>query len=258
MKFKSYKTEFIASESEEGIVEAYVSVFNNVDSYGDIVKFGAFTDSLEDEMPRVVWQHDLQRPIGKTILAIEMDAGDERLPDKLRPYGALYVKGAFNLATRDGRDAYEHVKFGSVNEYSFGYEEQDTTPQPDGTKFLNKLRIIEWSPVTIGANPLTMTNSIKAMSLTDKLSTAVSLLNTTQEHAHAYVEMRGKAGRVLNSRIRELVYALANQSKELANELFALYKETEPIKRDETEDKKALLMVIQRNIQLMEFTNDMG
>lgn len=251
MKFKAYKTDYIVGQ-EEGIVEAYVSVFNNVDSYGDVVMYGAFKESISNGLPKMVWQHDLQRPIGKTVEALELDAGDDKLPTHLRDYGALYVKGMFNLNTTDGRDAYEHIKFGSVDEYSFGYEEVETTPNPDGTKQLNKLNIIEWSPVTIGANPLTMTGNVKSMTLEQKLNTAVTLLASTQEHANAYVDMRSKAGRVLNARIRELVYSLANQSKALANELMALYKETEPIKRDVTEEKKQLLRIIQRNIQLME------
>ena len=150
MKFKSYKTDYIVGQ-DEGVVEAFVSVFNNVDSYGDVVMYGAFKESIANSLPKLVWQHDLQRPIGKTVEAIELEAGDNRLPEHLQEYGALYVKGLFNLNTTDGRDAYEHIKFGSVDEYSFGYEEVETTPNTDGTKQLNKLNIIEWSPVTIGA-----------------------------------------------------------------------------------------------------------
>lgn len=250
-KFKSVKTDYKVN-SDDGIVEAFVSVFGNVDSYGDRVKFGAFKESLEHKLPKLVWQHDLQNPIGKTLSAEEIGAGDSRLPDHLKEYGALYVKGAFNLNTTSGRDAFEHIKFGSVDEYSFGYHEIETTPLDDGTKSLDKLDIIEWSPVTIGANPLTMTANVKAMSLEEKLDATATLLKETERHSSAYVAMRQKAGRVLNSRIRSLILALADQSKELSSELYSLYKETEPIKNDRTDEKKRLLEVINKNIQQME------
>jgi HK97 family phage prohead protease len=251
MKIKSVKTDFKVDE-EKGEVEAFVSVFGNVDSYGDRVMYGAFKDSLSRGLPKVVWQHDLKMPIGKTILAEEIPAGDSRLPDHLIDNGALYVKGLLNLKTTQGRDAFEHIKFGSVDEYSFGYEEIETTPASDGAKELNKLEIIEWSPVTIGANPLTMTAGVKSLSLEEKINMAATLLDETTNHANAYVDMRTKAGRVLNSRIRSQILSLADQSKSLANELYALHKETEPIKAEDLDEKKRLLLLINRNIQTLE------
>lgn len=250
MKYKSIKTDWKADD-ESGIVEAFVSVFGNVDSYGDRVAYGAFTDSIGAKLPKMVWQHDMTRPIGKTIEAIEIEAGDARLPENLKPYGALYVRGQFNLNTTDGKDAYEHVKFGSVDEYSFGYEEVEVTPLADGTKELNKLNILEWSPVTIGANPLTMTSNVKAMTLEEKLDVAGALLKQTKSHAEAYADMRAKAGRVLNSRIRGMILSLADQSKTMASELYALHKETEPIKAD-TDAKKQMLISMLHNINEME------
>lgn len=252
MIYKSVKTDYKLND-DRGEVEAFVSVFGNVDSYGDRVMFGAFKESLQQKLPKLVWQHEIKQPIGKTLYAEEIAAGDSRLPDHLKEYGALYVRGAFNLNTTAGKDAYEHIKFGSVDEYSFGYNEIESTPLEDGTKQLNKLEIIEWSPVTIGANPLTMTSSVKAMSLEQKLHAAATLLNETNTHASAYVDMRSKAGRVLNSKIRNQILSLADQSKALANELYALHKETEPIKHDDLlERKKALLNIINNNIKQLE------
>lgn len=251
MIYKSIKTDYKLND-DKGEVEAFVSVFGNVDSYGDRVMFGAFKDSLEQKLPKLVWQHEIKQPIGKTLYAEEIAAGDSRLPDHLKEYGALYVKGAFNLNTTGGKDAYEHIKFGSVDEYSFGYNEIESTPLEDGTKQLNKLEIIEWSPVTVGANPLTMTSSVKAMTLEQKLQATATLLNETNTHASAYVDMRTKAGRVLNGRIRNLILSLADQSKALAKELYALHQETEPIKQDFLDQKKALLEVINNNIKQLE------
>lgn len=250
MKYKSLPVEYKADS--EGTVEAFVSVFGNVDSYGDRVKLGAFAESIAAKLPKMVWQHDITRPIGKTIAAEELPAGDSRLPDSLKDNGALYVKGVFNLNTTDGRDAYEHIKFGSIDEYSFGYEELESTPLADGTKELNKLNIIEWSPVTVGANPMTMTSNVKAMTLEEKLEAAATLLTQSEQHAKAYADMRSKAGRVLNSRIRGMILSLADQLKDVSKNLYQLHSETDPIpKADNTElQKKQLLLTLQQLTQM--------
>ena len=251
MKYKNIPVEFKADE--QGSVEAFVSVFNNVDSYGDRVIYGAFKESIEAKLPKMVWQHDMQRPIGKTVLAEEIPAGDSRLPERLRDNGALYVKGLFNLNTTDGKDAYEHIKFGSVDEYSFGYEEVETTPLADGTKELNKLNIIEWSPVTVGANPMTMTSNVKAMTLEEKLDVAATLIKQSEEHALAYADMRSKAGRVLNSRIRGMILSLADQLKDVSKNLYQLHAETDPIpKADDKEIKRKQLLSLMQTINTME------
>jgi HK97 family phage prohead protease len=251
MKYKSLPVEYKADG--EGTVEAFVSVFGNVDSYGDRVMLGAFKESIESKLPKMVWQHDITRPIGKTILAEELPAGDARLPDSLKDYGALYVKGVFNLNTTDGKDAYEHIKFGSIDEYSFGYEEVETTPLADGTKELNKVNIIEWSPVTVGANPMTMTSNVKAMTLEEKLDVAATLIKQSEQHAVAYADMRSKAGRVLNSRIRGMILSLADQLKDVSKNLYKLHEETEPIqKHDKTEAKKKQLVVMLQSLNSME------
>lgn len=251
MKYKSLPVEYKADG--EGTVEAFVSVFGNVDSYGDRVMLGAFADSISQKLPKLVWQHELKRPVGKTIAAEEIPAGDARLPERLKDYGALYVKGLFNLNTTDGKDAYEHIKFGSVDEYSFGYEEVETTPLADGTKELNKVNIIEWSPVTVGANPMTMTSNVKAMTLEEKLDVAATLIAQSEQHAVAYADMRSKAGRVLNSRIRGMILSLADQLKDVSKNLYKLHQETEPIpKHSNVEAKKKQLVVMLQSLNQME------
>lgn len=251
MKYKSLPVEYKADG--EGTVEAFVSVFGNVDSYGDRVMLGAFADSISQKLPKMVWQHDITRPIGKTLSAEEIPAGDARLPERLKDYGALYVKGVFNLNTTDGKDAYEHIKFGSIDEYSFGYEEVETTPLADGTKELNKVNIIEWSPVTVGANPMTMTSNVKAMTLEEKLDVAATLIAQSEQHAVAYADMRSKAGRVLNSRIRGMILSLADQLKDVSKNLYKLHQETEPIqKRSNVDAKKKQLVVMLQSLNQME------
>lgn len=242
MLYKSYPTQWKATGTE-GEIEAWVSVYNNVDSYGDRVKFGAFTKSIQSFTPALVWQHDLSTPIGKTTSMEEVPAGDPRLPDNIRDNGGLLAKGLLNLNTTAGRDAYEHVKFGSVNQYSFGYDEVTTTPNEDGTKNLDEVTIYEWSPVTLGANSLTQTQSVKQMRIEDKLAALSTLVDNAEEHAHAFADMKQKAGRVLNARIRSMILSLADQLKDASKSLYELHKESEPI-ADTTAAKRAQLLVL--------------
>lgn len=241
MEYKSSKAYYKASETEEGVVEAYVSVFGNVDSYGDRVMLGAFTKSLEAKAPKMVWQHDLTRPVGKTLEAREVPAGDTSLPDELKEYGALWVKGAFNLNTTDGKDAYEHIKFGSVDEYSFGYEEIASTPNEDGTKSLTELRIVEWSPVTLGANPLTLTASVKSLGLEPKADILEEAFANTLDHLRSHADMKEKAGAAISRVRRERLRGLAESAKEFYKELIKMLDEAEPQREEDAKQQLAIL-----------------
>lgn len=241
MEYISSKAYYKASETEEGVVEAYVSVFGNVDSYGDRVMLGAFTKSLEAKAPKMVWQHDLTRPVGKTLEAREVPAGDTSLPDELKEYGALWVKGAFNLNTTDGKDAYEHIKFGSVDEYSFGYEEIASTPNEDGTKSLTELRIVEWSPVTLGANPLTLTASVKSLGLEPKADILEEAFANTLDHLRSHADMKEKAGAAISRVRRERLRGLAESAKEFYKELIKMLDEAEPQREEDAKQQLAIL-----------------
>lgn len=246
MKFKTFPTQWKATGTE-GEIQAWVSVYDNVDSYGDRVKFGAFAKSLSEMTPALVWQHDLKQPIGKTIAMEEVPAGDARLPDNIKERGGLLATGLLNLNTTAGRDAYEHVKFGSVDQYSFGYDEVLTSQNDDGTKNLNEVKLYEWSLVTLGANPMTQTQSIKSMNIEDKLAALSALVDNAEEHAHAFADMKQKAGRVLNSRIRGMILSLADQLKDAAKSLYELHKESEPV-ADTTSAKRAQLLLYMQQL----------
>lgn len=228
IQYKTYPAHYKVDAEGKGIIEAYVSVFGNVDSYGDRVQYGAFTESIATKKPKLWYQHDSTRPIGITLETREIPAGDPSLPEELKEHGALWCKGALNLNTIDGKDVYEHLKFGSVDEYSFGYEEIDVAPNEDGTKNLNKLRFIEWSPVSLGANPLTSTASVKSVDLDDSLATVVARLEDCLDHIRKHVDMKSKAGAAISRARRERIRGVADSAYSFYKELMALLDEVEP------------------------------
>lgn len=237
-----------ADGATKGEVEAFVSVFGNIDSYNERIVFGAFADSIKSRTPKVIWSHDTQRPVGKTTEIEEVPAGDSRLPDHLKEFGALRVKGAFALNTRDGLDAYEHLNFGSFDEFSIGYEVKRESLAADGVKELHEIVLYEWSPVLVGANPLTSLINVKNLSHDDKAEAAVLLLSQLIGHTKALIALRQKEGRALSAANRGFLGTLADNLEDYIKQLRTLLKDTEPTPKA---DAKARVAIISHQLQLM-------
>lgn len=144
----------------EGVFTAYASVFNNVDSHGDIVKPGAFKASLEAWGKRgkpipLLFGHQFDDPdfnIGHIAKAVEDDHG-------------LLVTGVLDLECSKGRQVYRMLKQGRIDQLSFAYDVIRKKPgMADGKKVneLEELQIFEVSLVTIGANQATEVLDVKA------------------------------------------------------------------------------------------------
>ena len=133
----------------EGIVEAYVSVFDVVDSYGDVVVKGAFAESLERKLPKVVYSHDWKEIIGKVVEAKEDDHG-------------LLVKMKLTMEVQRARETFALLRDGAIDEFSFGYTVEEKEVRDDGVTVLKKVNVYEVSPVLMGANPETEPVSIKS------------------------------------------------------------------------------------------------
>lgn len=70
----------LAKTKETGTIEGYASVFNVVDSYGEVILPGAFARTIaaweaKGKPVPVLWQHDTYDPIGATLELAEDDHG---------------------------------------------------------------------------------------------------------------------------------------------------------------------------------------
>lgn len=151
-------------DSEPGSFEGYGAVFGNVDSYGDVIKKGAFRETLKEwtakkRLPPMLAQHggfmnamDMV-PIGKWDEMSEDDNG-------------LYVKGRIiNLDTERGKTIYGAMKEGALSGMSIGYraKEFEIGTKPDEPRrILKKLELIELSVVTMPANDMARVASMKS------------------------------------------------------------------------------------------------
>lgn len=167
-------------DSAQGVIEAVVSVFGVVDYAGERVLPGFFAESIRAKLPKGVWGHDWLSPVAKTLVAEEWLPGDSRLPQEIRQFGGLYVKGQFNLDTQRGHDAFSDLQFGAIDEFSIGYEVTEDRTAKGGVRELVKGTLFEWSPVLVGANPATSLISTKGAKTMRKIDLKALFLG---EHA---------------------------------------------------------------------------
>ena len=156
---------------EPGQFEAIVSVFGNVDSYGDVVVKGAFKDTLADwkssgDPIPVYYSHRMDDPdfnIGYVIDAKETDVG-------------LWVKAQIDQgedATRVAKSTEKLMKGRRLTQFSFAYDvmeggwvdkkadDGDGNAQDVSYYELRKLKLFEVGPTPIGANQETELLGVK-------------------------------------------------------------------------------------------------
>lgn len=119
---------------EDGTFSGYASKFHMVDQGGDIVLPGAFTKSLSVRRPKMLWGHDLDRPIGSWSFVEEDGTG-------------LRVEGKLLLTTTLGREVYELMKAGIVDSLSIGYLTRKSETR-GGNRGLIEIDLYEISVVT--------------------------------------------------------------------------------------------------------------
>lgn len=138
---------------------AYASVFNNTDSYGDVVQPGAFAKSLSIWEERgapipLLWGHNMEDPdynIGHVLEASEDDHG-------------LKVRCELDLKSPKGQTVHRLLKSGRVREMSFAFSATDTEygrHEGDPVRFVKSVDLYEVSVVPLGANPKTSILSVR-------------------------------------------------------------------------------------------------
>lgn len=144
----------IKSISEDGTIEGYGSVFDVKDSYDDIIKPGAYLDTLAAHkaagtMPVMLFQHDPSQPIGVWHEMVEDAKG-------------LRVKGQLLLATARGREVYELLKAGAIKGMSIGFIPKSWSYDQE-LRILTAIDLWELSIVTFPANQKATVTSVKSV-----------------------------------------------------------------------------------------------
>lgn len=158
-----------AIDGQNGIVEAYCSVFNNVDYSGEIIRPGFFSETIDEArttqkaLPAVLWSHNSwEPPVGITTEAEEVLPYDSRLPDVIKQLGGLRVVGQFDMLSEFSRSIFNKIVMGALRKYSIGYYVlTEKYNHETGVVELLKGDWLEWSPVNFAANDETVTVGAK-------------------------------------------------------------------------------------------------
>ena len=139
------KIDFQLKEESEGKVSAVFSVFNSLDSDGDVVEPGAIKSGFKSGNVPMVWAHKWDMPIGKGYITEDNDKAT--------------FTGEFFMDTESGQEAYKIVKnMGDMQQWSFGYRvndseygklKKDGSDSEEDVRFLKDLTVFEVSPVLV-------------------------------------------------------------------------------------------------------------
>lgn len=113
-------------------IRGYGAVFNTVDNGGDIIRPGAFTDTLELPFRAMLWNHEPSIPMGFWELMEERENG-------------LWCEGV----VLPSASHFEMVKAGAVCGLSIGYSTQSSEDIEPGGRLLKRLSLREVSLTTV-------------------------------------------------------------------------------------------------------------
>lgn len=136
-----------ADGSTTGIIEGYASTFNNLDTYNDTIRPGAFTDSLakhaqDNTVIPVLFEHDrrLDSHVGEILEAKEDDHG-------------LYIKAQLDMDTDAGARAFNLAKGRRIKGMSIGFYPEKVSAGTLKGKSVNVIEKVDLKEVSLVLNP---------------------------------------------------------------------------------------------------------
>lgn len=140
----------VKKDGESNVFEGYASTFGNTDSVGDVIEKGAFVKSIATRMPKMLWQHRMDKPIGVYTEIREDGQG-------------LYVKGKI-ANTALGNEAAELARMGAIDSMSIGFSIAKggaTYDRAKDLRIIKEVNLFEISLVTFPANEMAKITSAK-------------------------------------------------------------------------------------------------
>lgn len=236
-------------EQFAGEVEGYAAGIHNIDRAGDMILPGAFADDLPRFLSEgvVCWQHDWADPIGAPMDAREDSFG-------------LWTRSRISKTTR-GQDAMTLIRDGVVKKMSIGYRVEDweevtrsglmgylgSCAMPDERKgailqqfdeagwqsiyLLKKIKLYEYSPVSIPANPnamITDAKSLTGLTFAQHSEAVLTAVEGLVERIAGITALRSEQGRKANPAHLELIDKLSDQAAGVITELHKMAESLRP------------------------------
>ena len=188
----------IKAVNEDGLFSGYASVFEEIDSYRDIVKRGAFEKTLAESKSKgravpILWQHDAAKPIGVYTELKE----DER---------GLYVEGQLNMDVQQAREALSLLRQKALSGISIGYNSvRYDTDVKSGVRRLYELKLYEASLVTFPACDGARVTDVKTILADGQLPSLPEFEDFLCEAGFSRSQAKAVAGNGLTKLIRREV-----------------------------------------------------
>ena len=153
LETKEIKFTLTDMDDARGTFAGYASIFDVVDSYGDIVVRGAFKKTLREKKQfPILWSHNIMEPLG-----VIRGQEDER---------GLAIEGQLNLDVQRGREIRSLMKPGAVNGLSIGYQVvKEAEDAETRARLLKEINLWEVSPCVFQACPDALVGEVKAEEL---------------------------------------------------------------------------------------------
>jgi len=208
MKFKKLDLQKLELKfvGEGMTFSGYASVFGGVDSYGDTIDPKAYEKTLTDRTRpiRMRWNH-YGPVIGKWLRMTTDSVG-------------LFVEGELTPGHSTAIDTYASLKHGAIDGLSIGYITKSAIENPDGTRLLKEIELIEISIVEEPADINATVSNIK--SAIEKANSIREIEATLRDSAGL---SRLEACAVV-SRIKSVIQSDFDNDKKEAQEIAKLFK----------------------------------
>lgn len=143
------ETKDIGEDGEYFTFEGYASTFGNTDLGDDVVVSGAFSDSLKQRTPKLLYQHDLRFPIGVIEEAREDVKG-------------LFIRAKLPKNNTKAADVGSLIKCGALDSMSIGFSIRDFDVK-DQIRYIKRADLYEVSVVTFPMNEQAVIMSSKSL-----------------------------------------------------------------------------------------------
>ena len=232
-----------------GEFEGYAAGIMNIDSAGDMILPGAFSADLPRFLAEgvICWQHDWMTPIG-----VPLDARED--------FYGLWSKCRISK-TQQGQDAMTLISDGVVKKLSIGYRVEDydyvdraglnaylmgsgcstqkcgeilksyDEQELDGLYLLKKLKLYEYSPVTVPANNnaiITGAKSLTGLAFVDHSKAVLDAVAGLKERIAEITAIRHASGRKGNSAHCEMCRTMADDLETMCGDLRQMASEMMP------------------------------
>lgn len=211
MEHRQFPLEIKAVE-KTGEFSGYLSVFDVVDSYRDVVMPGAFAETLAEwhtkgRYPPLLWQHNSREPIGPFLVMREDQKG-------------LYVEGKLLLDLQRAREAHVLMEHKVVSGMSIGFETiGEEVDKQNRLRKLTKIKLWEGSIVTFPANEAAQIDAVKSALDQGVLPDLPTFERFLREAGFSKSQATAIAGRGLAHLLRSESDALASVADAIRSQL---------------------------------------